>query len=249
MAIFLLCYPLLILVFGKTPEQAFRLRRRWIKYFALPILNIKCQVKGEASTTPALYVCNHRSFSDPIINCTFLDAYVIAKAEIANYPIINKGAEATGVLWVKRESVESRNATREKLVETLLRGYNVLVYPEGTVGVTPETLKFSKGTFIEAANNNIPVVPIALEYRDTKDLWQGTNFLQHYFKQFASWRTEVKMSFGPAMTADDGPQLSLDAQAWINAELKEMQKDWTRVDWGEFYEEDNQSETITNKQD
>ena len=182
MAIFLLSYALSSLVFGNTPERAFRLRRRWIKYFALPSLNIKCQVKGKASTTPALYVCNHRSFSDPIINCTFLDAYVIAKAEIANYPIINKGAEATGVLWVKRESVKSRNATREKLVETLLRGYNVLVYPEGTVGVTPETLKFSKGTFIEAVKNNIPVVPIALEYRDTKDLWQGTSFFAALFQ-------------------------------------------------------------------
>ena len=31
--------------------------------------------------------------------------------------------------------------------------------------------------------------------------------------------------------------------------LKEMQKDWSRVDWGEFLEEDNQSEIITNKQD
>ena len=85
-----------------------------------------------------------------------------------------------------------------------------------------------------------------LEYSSTQI---PQDFLQHYFKQFASWRTEVKMSFGPAMTADDGPQLSLDAQAWINAELKEMQKDWSRVDWCEFLEEDNQSEIITNKQD
>ena len=53
--------------------------------------------------------------------------------------------------------------------------------------------------------------------------------MQHYFKQFASWRTEVKMSFGPAMTAEDGPQLSLDAHDWINRELKEMQKDGHRL--------------------
>ncbi len=234
----LLGYAFTTIFKGNTPERAFRLRRRWIRWVVLPILNIKYKVKGKPPITPALYVCNHRSFVDPLINCAYLDAYIIAKAEIAKYPIINKGAEMTGVLWVKRDSTKSRNATREKLVETLLDGYNVLVYPEGTVGVTPETLKFSKGTFAEAVKNNIPIVPIALEYRDTKDLWQDTSFVQHYFNQFASWRTEVKMSFGPAMTAEDGPQLSLDAQAWINAELKEMQQDWTKVDWAKFEEEE-----------
>lgn len=244
MAIFLLSYAITSLFFGNTPERAFRLRRRWIRWIALPTLNIKCIVKGKPPITPALYVCNHRSFSDPLINCAYLDAYVIAKAEIASYPIINKGAEATGVLWVKRNSIKSRSATREKLVETLLKGYNVLVYPEGTVGVTPETLKFSKGTFAEAVKNNIPVVPIALEYRDTKDMWQDTDFLEHYFSQFASWRTEIKMSFGPAMTAADGPQLSLDAHAWINKELKEMQKDWSRTDWNKFVHEVDQTKHL-----
>lgn len=199
-------------------------------------MNIKCEVKGTPLDEPALYVCNHRSFSDPLINCAYLDAYVIAKAEIASYPIINKGAEVTGVLWVKRESIKSRNATREKLVETLLKGYNVLVYPEGTVGVTPGTLKFSKGTFAEAAEHHIPVVPIALEYRDTKDLWQNSSFLEHYFHQFAAWRTETKMSFGPALRSNDGPAMSIQAREWITSELANMQEQWTRVDWDKFKE-------------
>lgn len=237
-------YTISTLFKGNTPERAFRLRRRWIRWVVLPTLNIKCDVKGTPPVTPALYVCNHRSFIDPMINCAYLNAFIIAKAEISKYPIINKGAEMTGVLWVKRDSIKSRSATREKLVETLLNGYNVLVYPEGTVGVTPETLKFSKGTFAEAVKNNLPIVPIALEYRDTKDMWQDTSFLQHYFNQFTSRRTEVKMSFGPAMTASDGPQLSLDAHAWINAELKEMQKDWSRVDWNKFVDEVDQTKHL-----
>jgi len=119
-----------------------------------------------------------------------------------------------------------------------------LVYPEGTVGVTPETLKFSKGTFTEAVKNNIPVVPIALEYRDTKDMWQNTNVLQHYYSQFATWKTEIKMSFGPAMTANDGPALSLKAHDWINQELKEMQKDWSRVNWDKFVEAVDQTKHL-----
>ncbi|MBK7700798.1 MAG: hypothetical protein IPJ39_19750 [Saprospiraceae bacterium] len=39
---------------------------------------------------------------------------MIAKAEVAGYPIINKGAELTGVIWVDRNDQSSRTATRTK---------------------------------------------------------------------------------------------------------------------------------------
>lgn len=234
MAMFLMVYAITSLFFGNTPERAFRLRRRWVNWIALPVLNIKCKVKGKMIDEPALYVCNHRSFSDPVINSIAVDAYVIAKAEIANYPIINKGAEVTGVVWVKRDSLKSRSATREKMVETLLSGYNVLVYPEGTVGVTPQTLKFSKGTFVEAAKHNIPVVPIALEYRDTKDLWKDNTFVSQVIEQFSAWRTETKMHIGPALRSSDGLELATSAHQWINQELQQMQNGWTRIDWEKY---------------
>lgn len=231
MAGFLLVYWVSCLFKKHTPERAFRLRRRWIKWAAMPIMNIKVEVKGEANYQPALYVSNHRSFSDPVVNCAFINAFVIAKAEIADYPIINKGAEATGVMWVKRDSMKSRSSTRQAMLDTLLSGYNVLVYPEGTVGVTPKTLKFSKGTFAECAKHGIAVVPVATEYRHSKDMWQNTSFPAHYFKQFAAWRTECKMTIGPAISDEDGIALKDKAQAWIDTELENMQKGWSKADW------------------
>lgn len=231
MAMFLIVYWISRLIWKHTPESAFLLRKRWIKWVALPVMNIKVQVEGKQEVQPALYVCNHRSFSDPVINCAYINAFVIAKAEIANYPIINKGAEATGVMWVKRDSMKSRSSTRQAMLDALLGGHNVLVYPEGTVGVQPNTLKFSKGTFAECAKHNIPVVPVAIEYRDNKDMWKNTSFPAHYFKQFAAWRTECKMAIGPAMTGDDGAALALKAQSWVDDKLADMHQDWTRADW------------------
>lgn len=176
---------------------------------------------------PALYVCNHRSFADPIVLCKYLKAFVIAKAEVMNYPIINKGAELTGVIWVDRQDQDSRNHTRSKMVETIQAGFNILVYPEGTVGKEKHTLPFRKGTFKEAALNSIPVVPVAIEFQSKRDLWVLEKFLPQYFYQFSKWQTNVKLSFGPQLIGTTGEELHDEAYQWINHEISTMQKNWS----------------------
>lgn len=229
MVVFMLVYGISCIFIPHSKERAFKLRRIYLNYYCIPILNIKVEVNGRPTPVPALYVCNHRSFADPIVLCSYIDAFVIAKAEVMNYPIINKGAELTGVIWVNRQDQHSRNHTRSKMVETIQDGYNVLVYPEGTVGKLAHTLPFRKGTFIEAGENQIPVVPVALEFRTEKDLWVLEKFLPQYFYQFSKWKTEVKLTFGQPIKDTDGLQIHHIAYEWINKEIKGMQKDWSTV--------------------
>ncbi len=227
--IFLLLYTLSRVIIKHNERRAFMLRKNWLRWIAIPVLNIKIRKKGDPINIPALYVSNHRSFADPIVLCRFLDAFVIAKAEVASYPIINKGAELTGIVYVKRENKDSRNTTREKMVSLVKNGYNVLVYPEGTVGKEKGTLEFKKGTFIEAAKNNFPVVPVTIEFSHPEDMWTIPNFILQYFKQFSKWRTEVKLHFGDPIRHEDGIQLANIAHTQINQQLSIMQKDWSRV--------------------
>jgi 1-acyl-sn-glycerol-3-phosphate acyltransferase len=227
MAIFLLVYGLSLLVSKHTPHRAFRLRRNWLR-LANWFLWIKTDVKGSPPITPALYVSNHRSFSDPLVLLKYLDAYVIAKAEVSSYPLINKGAEVTGIVYVKREDRDSRRATRDTMINTIKSGYNVLVYPEGTVGKEKHTLPFKIGTFIEAAKEGIPVVPIAIEYKSPKDLWMIPNFLKQYMYQFSKWKTEVRLEFGPVLKSDDGEELHRLTEGWVNQKISEMQKGWSQ---------------------
>lgn len=229
MFLFLLLYAISRIVLPHTKETAFALRRRWISWICLPVLNIKTTVSGKPSDGAALYVCNHRSFLDPAIMSKYLDAFIIAKAEIANYPIINKGAEVTGIIWVRRDSRDSRAATRQAFVDTIKSGYNVLVYPEGTISVEKESLPFKMGTFHTAAKEGFAVVPMALEYRDASDLWTIYSLPKYYIKQASKWRIETKLTFGPALTSADGEQLHTQAHSWVNAEMKQMQDGWTRA--------------------
>ncbi|MGK0315403.1 MAG: 1-acyl-sn-glycerol-3-phosphate acyltransferase, partial [Saprospiraceae bacterium] len=217
MAFYLLGYAVTRIFWKHTRSSGLRLRKAYMGQMAYPILNIKVQVEGKPCDGPALYVCNHRSFSDPIVISKYLSAFVIAKAEVAKYPIINKGAEATGIIWVQRTDKDSRTNARKAFVDVVKGGHNILVYPEGTISTTKNTLPFKKGTFLEAAKEGLTIVPVALEYRSKKDLWLIPNILSQYLNAFGKWKTETKLTFGPPLKMEDGIKLSDECEQWINA--------------------------------
>ena len=229
MVFYMLFYAVSCIFIPHTSNRALKLRAHYLIYYCCPMLNINIEKKGNPLISTALYVANHRSFADPIVLCRYVPAFVIAKAEVKSYPVINIGAELTGVIWVNRMDTESRLQTRSKMVEVLQSGFNVLVFPEGTVSLTKNTLPFKKGTFIEAANNAIPVVPVAIEYQSAKDLWIKEKFIPQYFHQFSKWETTVKISFGEPLPGSDGPELYEQAQSWIDNELTVMQHEWSEV--------------------
>ena len=226
MGLFILSYLLLTKTIIKhTKERAFKLRRFYLRYCNF-ILGISTDVEGSLHRGVALFVSNHRSLSDPLILCQFLDAFVIAKAEVGQYPLISTGAELTGILYVKRENKDSRRAVREKMISTLENDNNVLVYPEGTVNYHKRTLPYRSGTFKEIARLNIPVVPICLEYRDAKDVWCNKPMLKHFLLQFGYLGTRTKMVIGEPIQHPDGEQLCKMVEKWTNDTIDEIHASW-----------------------
>ena len=229
MAIFLGIYSLLSkFLFKNTIDRAYRLRRVYVK-IACFMLGINLKTEGKANTRPAIYVSNHRSMSDPLITVQFLDAFIIAKAEVESLPIISSGAKLTGILFVKRESKDSRTAVRQKMIETLESGENILVYPEGTVNDLKHPLPYRPGTFAIAAKLRIPVVPIVLEYKHQKDLWHNRSMVGHFFHQFGWPLTHAKLCFGPPMSNEDSELLKNEVEKWTIAKIDQIHKGWNSV--------------------
>lgn len=228
MVIYMMLYSVKRIFVKHSPEQAFRLRRAWMK-IGNPIMGNQVTISGRQLDEPAIYMSNHRSFSDPLVQANAFDAFIIAKAEVASIPVMHQAAQLTGIIYVKRESVKSRKATLDTLVETIKNGYNVLIYPEGTTGDQPLTKKFKFGAFKSAALNDFPIVPVAIEYSKQKDLWINRTLIAHFLQQYAKWKTEVKISVGPALRSSDPQELLDQTQAWINKELTRLQTDWQEL--------------------
>lgn len=151
---------------------------------------------------------------------------LLQRLRSAKIPILDAGAQLTGIIYVSRENKDSRNAVRKKLIDTILDGTNVLVYPEGTVNDKMELMEYKPGTFIEACKNGIPIVPMVLEYHHEKDHWVNRSMVSHFLLQFGKLFTKSKLSIGPPFEGTDGIEVREAVMKWSQDKINEIHKDW-----------------------
>lgn len=214
---------------GDPDELGFRYRRLWAKR-ALKLLGIRIDELNVMSVAQnVLYVSNHRTLTDPIVQAAVFDGYIIAKSEVGAIPIIGKGAAMTGIILVDRDKLNSRLAARNKTKELLANGKSVLVYAEGTTTTERTAGAFKIGTFKAAAELGIDVMPIAIDYRDPKDYWSESSLATQMINQVGVLRSYVKMSMGSVINNDNPKELMTQTKAWIDEELLRLQEGWTKV--------------------
>lgn len=228
---FLMLIPLTLStwIFGRRDSRGFWYRRTYMR-IGCYILGIRMDdLQTYRPKETALYVCNHRTIADIFIPVSFIDGHIIAKAEIASMPLLSYGAEMTGIIFVQRSDRSSRGATIEKTRELLASGRSVVVFAEGTTTVEQATQPFKKGTFKVAAELGIPIVPMALEYRDAVDYWQNISAGAQFVKQHGRWSTHAKLRMGEMIRGKDANDLVQRTQSWIDEQLTDMQRGWSTV--------------------
>ncbi|MEY4203218.1 MAG: hypothetical protein RL013_921 [Bacteroidota bacterium] len=149
-----------------------------------------------------------------------VDAFPVAKAEIANWPVIGKGAAMAGILYLRREDARSRAGTLVQIQDVIEQGNQVIIFPEGTTSDLPGTLPFKPGVFRLAAKTGIPVVPVAISFNDPLDYWVGEEgFLSHAGRRFREKKIHITLHYGDKLTGSDAGELSYQARKWINSQL------------------------------
>jgi lyso-ornithine lipid O-acyltransferase len=211
--------------FGQDMSRGFRYRYKFTSV-CMRIIGLNLKAEGQAVEGPALYISNHRSMLDPFIELNMIEAFIVSKAEVAKYPIIGAGVRATGVIFVQRGEYTSRSAAREAIRQTLLDGFSVLIYPEGTTSKLQTTQEFKLGSFKVAVDEGIPIVPIAIDYRDETHKWDEGGLLSFIMHKFSSKRIDAALSIGLPMTGDDAMQLMQRSQTWIHDKLIQMHGSW-----------------------
>jgi 1-acyl-sn-glycerol-3-phosphate acyltransferase len=221
--------PILIraLVKGDDLAHAFEIRRRWAR-LCCRWVGIRVDVnEPPAVEGPVVYVSNHRSYLDPVIVLRDVPAMPVAKAEVNGWPFIGFAARASGVLFVKRESRESRRRTVDAIEDTLKEGFSVLIYPEGTTHTDLKSMPFRQGAFRVAAALGVPVVPIAIEYSTPDDAWVGKDtFIPHFLERFGQRRIFIKMRYGQPIRNEDFERLTAQTQDWVDAQIAQIRKEW-----------------------
>ncbi len=170
---------------GKNIERGFRFRRKFCRK-AVSILNINYEHASAYAGGVCLYVSNHRSMLDPLIQLGYLDAFIVSKAEVGSYPVLGRGAKETGIILVHRHDQTSRRYALEAIEEKLREGFPVLIYPEATTYGGDLTGDFKRGAIELARRLDVPVVPVMIEYPDKKYYWVNDPLLTYFKNIFSS---------------------------------------------------------------
>jgi 1-acyl-sn-glycerol-3-phosphate acyltransferase len=140
------------------------------------------EVEGRLPSGTALLVANHLSYIDPVVIGSLIPCAPLAKAELADWPVVGTGARTLGVLFVKRGDVLSGARALRAALRCLREGTSVLGFPEGTTA-RDRLLPFRRGLFGAARIAGVPIVPLALSYDHPAAAWVGDEwFLPHYLR-------------------------------------------------------------------
>lgn len=167
--------------------------------------DLHVDVRGEVPRGAALIVANHVSYLDPIAIIPTCPALPIAKGEVMSWPIVGPIGHALGVTFVRRGDPMARARVLRHVHDLLARGVPILNFPEGTTTDGTRVRAFHRGTFGIAQRLGIPVVPLAIHYRDPALAWcDAATFLPHYLRTAGQSSVEVSLAFCPAMPPRTG---------------------------------------------
>jgi 1-acyl-sn-glycerol-3-phosphate acyltransferase len=201
-------------VFWGVPKEIAgpRLRKRWLSHVPHQ-MGVRMQVEGTPHPGPCLYVGNHVTYIDPIVTLMHVDANVVAKAEVLDWPLVGSGAQIVGTIFVKRDEKDSREATAIAIREALKSGTSILVFPEGTTSAGPLPMTFRPRSFAAAHLAGVPVQPIAIYYESPLIPYIGDDtFLPHFFRIFRLKYIRGRIAFGPPLYGED---TCVTARQWI----------------------------------
>jgi len=191
--------------------------------------DLEVSVRGEPPRGPALIVANHVSYLDPIAILSQCPAIPLAKGDVADWPIIGGASRGLGVMFVRREEPMQRVRALRRIHGVLAGGAAVLNFPEGTTTRGAHVAPFWRGTFGIAQQLGVPVIPVALRYREPELAWYGrATFLPHYWRTVRRPRLEVALRFGAAMhprTGESPESMAARARGTISYMLETLT--WT----------------------
>lgn len=160
----------------------FPLFRIWCRFFVRALgVELRLHQKNH-QRLPQRYVliANHPAAFEDIGIPALFPVCSLAKAEVGGWPIVGRISRASGTLYVKRDSKESRKAALESMVDTVNSGKNIALYPEG--GCTGRRLneRFLNGAFEVSLRTGVPILPVFIHYEAQEDFeWQDPHTLPH----------------------------------------------------------------------
>ena len=142
-----------------------RIIQRWSRG-VLDILHVRLHRQGTipSDTTPTVVVANHVSWLDIWLIHSVNPVRFVAKSDIRNWPVVGWLVEKAGTIFIQREKRHDTARTNRVIIDTLIRGEKVGMFPEGTTTDGTELKPFHASLFQPALGAGARIVAVALRY-------------------------------------------------------------------------------------
>jgi 1-acyl-sn-glycerol-3-phosphate acyltransferase len=208
--------------FGFSQRLQQWVMRTWGKSI-LFVLGIKLDKNELPKNTNFILMPNHRSYIDIFIVAALTPAALVGKAEIKKWPFGKLGAKVTNSILVDRSEIKSLVTTMNKIKDSVNQGIPVTLFPEGTTYKGPLTKPFKNGSFKIAADAGIPIIPMAIQYKNVNDAWVDKDtFIGHIFRQMGKPISKVYLRYGSPIQNSDYKILQKETREQIDAMLTDI---------------------------
>jgi 1-acyl-sn-glycerol-3-phosphate acyltransferase len=159
----------------------------------------------------ALIVANHISWLDIVLLQSLWPMWLVAKAEIRDWPLIGWLAEEGGTLFIVRGKLESRQQIARRMAALLRRGDRVGIFPEGGIRPEPRGQPLSRAAVCPGDPDAHAGSAGGNPLRTRRDLHEefvfgpGESFLRNFFRLMAEPPLTGRIMIGePIMEYDSG---------------------------------------------
>lgn len=163
-------------------------RDRWSKGWAralLRLFGVTVSTSRHSAAVAApdrgrVVVANHRSIIDIAILLAEFGGCVVARGDIAGWPLLGPAIAAGGTIFVDRSDKKSGSDAVAKMVHHLDQHDTISLFPEGTTFEDDVVRPFRAGGFVAAQRSGVSVWPVGLVYpEDSGAAYRGETFLSH----------------------------------------------------------------------
>jgi lyso-ornithine lipid O-acyltransferase len=163
-----------VLAAGTVPWTRDRnlLLQRWASRL-LASLGVESRLEGPIPDGAPIWVSNHLSWVDPLLFLALRPSAGLAKAEVADYPVVGEGARRAGFAFVDRSSVISGGVALKRIRREFRAGHGFLLFPEGTTTAGGGLAPIREGGIRMAYRLGAKVLPFCLTAQDPHYPWVG----------------------------------------------------------------------------
>ena len=153
---------------------------------ALRILGIRIRVFHRFSPRhPLFVVSNHVSYLDVFVLGSLIPAVFVSKDDVREWPVIGWIAWLQRTIFIARRRSGTTNELKP-LAAALEKGFNVIMFPEGTSTDGLSVLPFKSSLFEAPRQASAYIQPVSLIYRD-----RHGGRLTDKDRQFYTWGTDA----------------------------------------------------------